>query len=158
MTIEFVAAPPVAPPALHPLLARLMDLNGAPSLDATTFDAWAAQPGHALVVFTEDPVMHRETLDLAVIVPELAAALPGRFRTALLLQTPAREIARRYGFKRWPAVVLLRDGQYVGAIDGLREWQEYVDELTRLLGAEPCRPPTIGIPVAAAGDAEHCHH
>ena len=34
-------------------------------------------PAHALLVFTEDPVRFKETLDLAVIVPELAARVPG---------------------------------------------------------------------------------
>ncbi|MCU0940396.1 MAG: hydrogenase, partial [Burkholderiaceae bacterium] len=77
----------------------------------------------------------------------------------VLLQAPARVIAKRYGFRRWPALVVLADGQYVGAIDGLREWQEYLDELGTLLVAPPGRAPTIGIAVTAAGadDGHHCH-
>lgn len=148
----------VAPPAPHPLLERMMSLLGAPALAAGDFDAWAAQPGHALVVFSEDPVLYRETLDLAVIVPELAQAFAGRFRVGLLLQAPARALAPRYGFRRWPALVMLRDGKYVGAIDGLRDWRDYLDEVARLLDAEPTRSPAVGIAVkAAGGDAPHCH-
>jgi hydrogenase-1 operon protein HyaE len=139
--------------AVHPLLARMMATLDAPALDASDFDAWAARPGHALVVFSEDPVLYRETLDLAVIVPELARAFAGRFRVGLLLQAPARALAPRYGFRRWPALVMLRDGQYVGAIDGLRDWREYLDEVGRLLEAEPTRPPTVGIAVRAVGAA-----
>ncbi len=135
----------------HPLLSRMMAALDAPALDAKDFDAWAAQPGHALVVFSEDPVLYRETLDLAVIVPELARAFAGRFRVGLLLQAPARALAPRYGFRRWPALVMLRDGRYVGAIDGLRDWREYLDEIARLLEAEPTRPPTVGIAVRAVG-------
>jgi hydrogenase-1 operon protein HyaE len=132
---------------------------GAPALDPQAFDAWAEAPGHALVFFSEDPVMYRETLDVAVIAPELAKAYPGRFRCALLLPDAARAIAVRYGFRRWPALVLLRDGKYVGAIDGLRDWNDYVEALGALLAAEPTRPPSIGIPVTQAGaaDAPHCH-
>lgn len=146
-------------PAVHPLIARLASLLDAPILAAEQFDAWAAPSGHALVMFTEDPVLYRETLDLAVIVPELAQAFPGRFRTAVLLQAAARAIAPRYGFRRWPALVLLKDGRYVGAIDGLRDWQDYVEELQRLLEAQPCRPPSIGIAVKAADqdDSHPCH-
>ncbi len=140
-----------APPAPHPLLARMMTVLGVPALDAADFDAWVAQPGHALLVFSEDPVLYRETLDLAVIVPEIARAFPGRFRVGLLLQAPARALAPRYGFRRWPALVMLRDGRYVGAIDGLRDWQEYLDEVARLLEAEPTRPPTVGVAVRAVG-------
>lgn len=156
MTIE--TAVRSAPPAIHPLIERLCATLAAPVLDAAGFDAWADAPGHALVVFTEDPALYRETLDVAVIVPELAHAFAGRFRTGVLLQAAARALAPRYGFRRWPALVLLKDGRYVGAIDGLRDWQEYVDELDALLAAEPTRPPSIGIAVKAAGeDARSCH-
>ena len=134
----------------HPLLDRLVALAPATVLDPATFDAWVGEPGHALLVFTEDPVVYRETLDLAVIVPELTAAMPGRFRTGVLLPVPARAIASRYGFRRWPALVLLKDGHYVGTIDGLRDWQVYLDELAALLAAEPVRPPSIGIAVTTA--------
>jgi hydrogenase-1 operon protein HyaE len=145
--------------ALHPLIERLCTLTDAPLLDANGFDDWAQAPGRALVVFTEDPALYRETLDLAVIVPELAQAFAQRFRVGVLAQAPARKLAARYGFRRWPAIVVLADGQYVGAIDGLREWQEYLDELGRLLDAPASRAPSIGIAVKADGtdDHQHCH-
>ena len=144
---------------LHPLLARLSDGFGFRTLDATDVDTLAAGSGHVLLVFTEDPERYRETLDLAVIVPELAREFSGRFAVAVLLPESARAIAPRYGFRRWPAMVLLRDGDYVGAIDGVRDWSEYRLELARLLEAPTSRPPTIGIAVKAAGqlDESACH-
>jgi hydrogenase-1 operon protein HyaE len=153
------AAPAAAPRAMHPLLERLVGLCGAAVLEPGGFDAWAGEPGTALLVFTEDPVLYRETLDLAVIVPELAQVLPGGFRTGVLLPAAARALAPRYGFRRWPALVLLKDGHYVGAIDGLREWQVYLEELARLLASEPTRPPSVGIAVTAEGGpaARGCH-
>jgi len=159
MTIEVATTARRAPAAVHPLIERLCATLAAPLLDAAGFDAWTNAAGHALAVFTEDPAQHHETLDLAVIVPELARAFPARFRAGVLLQAAARALAPRYGFRRWPALVLLKDGRYVGAIDGLRDWQEYVDELGTLLNAEPTRPPSIGIAVRTAGegDAPHCH-
>ena len=144
---------------LHPLLARLSDGFGFRTLDAADFDTLASGTGHVLLVFTEDPERYRETLDLAVIVPELAREFSGRFAVAVLLPESARAIAPRYGFRRWPAMVLLRDGDYVGAIDGVRDWSEYRLELARLLEAPTSRPPTIGIAVKAAGqlDESACH-
>ena len=143
---------------LHPLLVRLVEQTGAAVLDAERFDAWAEQPGPAMAVFVEDPERYKETLDLAVIVPELHASRRGRFRVALLPPDAARLVARRYGFARWPAFVMLRDGRYLGAVDGIRDWDVYLDELDRLLAAAPSRPPTIGIPVTVAGSAESsCH-
>jgi hydrogenase-1 operon protein HyaE len=144
---------PAVAPALHPLLMRLVTLTGASVLDAETFDAWAQLPGAAMLVFMDDPDRQKEALDLAVIVPELHASRAERFRVALLPPAAARRLASRYGFARWPAFVMLRDGQYLGAVDGLRDWDDYVAELDRLLVAEPTRPPTVGIPVIVAGQA-----
>lgn len=151
-----MSAIPAAPP-LHPLLEQLVTRHGFQPVDADTLDAFAGQPGHALLVFTEDPVRYKETLDLAVIAPQVAQAYAGRFRCAVLLPADARKAATRYGFARWPALVVLKDGQYVGAIDGLRNWEDYVGEVERLLAAEPSRAPSIGIAVRTTGAAGHCH-
>jgi len=152
-------AAPASPAPLHPLLLRLVQETGAAVLDSETFDAWAEQPGAAMVVFAEDPERYKETLDLAVIVPELHASRARRFRVALLPPPASRTLASRYGFARWPAFVMLRDGRYVGAVDGIRDWDVYIGELDRLLAAPPSRPPTIGIPVTVAGRSEpsSCH-
>jgi hydrogenase-1 operon protein HyaE len=152
-------AAPTTLPALHPLLARLVVETGASVLDPQSFDGWARQPGDAMLVFAEDPDRYKETLDLAVIVPELQASRPGRFRVALLPPEASRALAPRYGFARWPAFVMLRDGQYLGAVDGIRDWDVYLAELDRLLAAAPSRPPTVGIAVTVAGQSASpsCH-
>jgi hydrogenase-1 operon protein HyaE len=144
---------------LHPLLARLVQLTGAALPGAEDFDAWANAPGTAMVVFADEPERYKETLDIAVIVPELHAAAARAFRVALLPPAAARALAPRYGLARWPAFVLLRDGQYLGAVDGIRDWDVYLAELQRLLAANPSRPPGVGIAVTAAGGAgePNCH-
>jgi hydrogenase-1 operon protein HyaE len=154
-----VIAPTAAPTALHPLLLRLVRLTGGAVLDADTVDTWINQPGAAMLVFAEEPDRYKETLDLAVIVPELHAGRAGAFRVGLLVPAAARALASRYGFARWPAFVMLRDGRYVGAVDGIRDWDEYLGELDRLLAGAPTRPPTIGIRVKVAGqpDSPSCH-
>ena len=145
-----------APRTLHPLIAQLFSKHGYTEVDAGSLDAFRQQSGHALLLFTEDPLRVRETLDLAVIVPELTRAFPQRFRVGVLLPEAARPLHARYGFRRWPAFVVLREGEYVGAIDGLRNWEEYLQEVARLLDAAPTRPPTVGIAVQTAGSASSC--
>jgi len=149
MTIPMPAGP--ADARSHPLIARLLAQDGVVEVDGGNVDALAARGGHVLLVFTEDPARFKETLDLAVIVPELQRAFAGRFAVGVLLPEAARAVAVRYGFRRWPALVLLRDGDYIGAVDGLREWSEYVAEIARLLAAPAARAPSIGIAVTAAG-------
>lgn len=146
------AAPPV-----HPLLAQLFARHGCTEITADNIDAFVGGAGHAMLVFTDDPLRLRETLDIAVIVPELMQAFPGRFRVGVLLPEAARALSARYGFRRWPAFVMLKDGKHVGAVDGLRSWDEYVKEVAQLLETAPTRPPTIGIAVkTASADVHGC--
>lgn len=151
-----MTVPATDAPALHPLLEQLFSRHGFARVDLASLDAFVDAPGHALLVFTEDPVRYKETLDLAVIAPEVARTFAGRFRVGVLLPPDARKAAQRYGFARWPALVLLQDGRYVGAVDGLRTWEEYVEDVRRLLDAGPTRAP-IGIAVTSAGAAGRCH-
>ena len=147
-----------AAPALHPLLQRLVQKTSGCLVDAAAFDAWAAPPGAAMAVFAEAPERYKETLDLAVIVPELHAAAARAFRVGLLEPAAARALAPRYGLARWPALVMLRDGQYLGAVEGLRDWEDYVGQIGRMLAAAPVRPPGVGIAVRpAAGGEPPCH-
>jgi hydrogenase-1 operon protein HyaE len=142
----------------YPLVAQLFSKHGYAEVTPASFRQWSQKPGRALLLFIEDPGRFKETLDLVVIVPELARAFPGRFQVGVLLPDAAREVAVRYGFRRWPAFVILADGQYVGAVDGLRNWDEYLAEVSRLLDAAPTRPPTIGIAVKGGDEsAGNCH-
>lgn len=147
-----------APLREHPLFQRLFGQLGYVELDADAVDAFAAGTGESLLFFAEDPARVRETLDLAVILPEIEKAFAGRFRVGVLLPGAAHAVARRYGFRRWPALVMLRGGEYVGTIDGIQDWDVYTARVAELLAAPVSRPPGIGIPVTpAGGDAGHCH-
>ena len=136
-----------------PLIAQLFAKHGFTEVRAENFAAFTEAAGHTLLLFTEDPIRIKETLDVAVILPEIVRAYPGRFAVGVLLPAEARAFQPRYGFRRWPAFVMLKDGQYVGAVDGLRNWAEYIEDVARLLAAAPTRAPTVGIAVKGAGDA-----
>ena len=139
--------------AAYPLVEQMFSRHGCSELRDDGIEAFLAQPGHALLVFTEDPMRFKETLDLVVIVPQLQRAFPGRFAVGVLLPEAARKVQVRYGFNRWPALVMVKDGQYVGAIDGLRNWDEYMQQMQALLDAAPTRPPSVGIAVRGPGTA-----
>jgi len=142
--------------ASYPLVAQLFGRHGFTRVDGANFDAFASRPGHALLLFLEDPGRFKEMLDIAVIVPELMRAFPGRFAVGVLLPEAARRFQARYGFNHWQALVMLNDGRYVGVIEGLRDWEPYVEQLTALLAAAPTRPPTVGIPVRGAAPPTGC--
>lgn len=149
-----IASPSSRATFSHLLFDRMFDEFGFANVRAEDFEPFAARPGHALLFFSEDPVRYRETLDLAVILPEIVNAFADRFRVGVLLPDVARAMATRFGVRRWPALVMLRDGGYIGVIEGLRNWDEYLAEVAHLLAAPPSRPPTIGIAVKAVGQVD----
>jgi len=158
MTIAMPNAP-AADLRAYPLIAALFERHGCTEVESGNFVAFTQRSGNALLLFTEDPARYRETLDLAVIVPEIARAFPGRFAVGVLLPEAARALQPRYGFRRWPALVLVRGGEYVGAIDGLRGWDEYLAQVAALLEAPATRAPSVGITVKGTGEtAAGCGH
>jgi hydrogenase-1 operon protein HyaE len=141
----------IRPAVEPPLVTRLIEQLGATRLDEAGFNEFIAGAGHTVLFFTEDPLRIKETLDVAVILPEIAAAVPQRLRIGVLPPALANAKAALYGVRRWPALVFLRDGGWLGNVEGLRDWAEYVAATNEVL-AGPARalPPKV-IPVGAAG-------
>jgi hydrogenase-1 operon protein HyaE len=144
--------------AQHPLLQRLVSHHGASLVGPADAADWEARPGTSALLFSGDPVRFPEGLDVAVVLPELQAAFPGAFRIGVAEREQEEAFARRYGSQRWPSLVFLRDGAYLGVVSGMKDWTVYLEEVAAVLAATPRRAPTVGIPVVAAGaDASACH-
>lgn len=143
--------------SLHPLIQRLALGPAACSVDAAGHDAFVATPGTHALCFCGDPVRFPEALDIAVVLPELQRASGGAFDIGVVARADEDAIARRWGVQRWPSLVLVRGGLWLGSIAGMQDWDVYQRELAAILQAEPKRPPGIGIPVVAAGATDACH-
>jgi hydrogenase-1 operon protein HyaE len=142
-------------PPLHPLLARLVADRGYSLLGLDAVDRFIAAPGEAIVFVTDDPATQKEVLDVAVILPELVRPGPAAPRVALLDPSAARSAAARFGTRRTPALVYYRDGGYLGAIEGLLNWAEFVGQHGAMLAGKVRREPTVGVAVSAV--APGCH-
>lgn len=140
----------------YPLLERLTHELHYAAPTQETFDTFAARAGDTLLFFADDPERSKETLDLAVIVPEIARTFGARLEVGVLFPSVANAIAPRYGVRRWPALVMLRDGQYVGAIEGLRDWDDYRSRIATLLDSEPSAPPQPFIPLRSESAPAAC--
>jgi hydrogenase-1 operon protein HyaE len=132
-----------------PLVARLVEQHDAVRLDAEGFDDFVAAPGQAVLFFTEDPQRFREVNDLAVILPEIRRVAPRPFRIGILPPALANARAAQWGVRRWPALVFVRSGEWLGNVEGLRDWAEYVALAAALLEGETRPMPARVIPVAA---------
>lgn len=99
-------------------------------------------PGRACLLFLDDPDRVPESWDLAVILPELLQLSGEPLRAALVRPGRLRRVEQHFGLRRMPALVLLRDGGYLGTLDGLRDWSDYVAELPRLFAGAVVTPPS----------------
>jgi len=130
-----------------PLIRNLVESRGFPLLQASTLEAFLKANEHSLLFFTEDPGRYPESDDVAVILPELMKVFGDRCAAAVVHRDAEKPLQQRFGFSAWPALVLMRGEDYLGAITRVQDWSDYLSEIHRLLAADPRRPPTIGIPV-----------
>lgn len=138
----------------HPLIDRLAREAGACDVDPAGIEAFEAASGDAVLFFGGDPVRFPECLDVAVVLPELQAAYGG-LRIGIVPREVEDALARRYAVQRWPSLVFLRGGGYLGTVSGMKDWDDYLRELQILRAATPGRrpSPTIALHPAGAG----CH-
>ncbi len=132
-----------------PLIQRLFEDYGYPEIDQENLEAFLQGPGVHVLFFTGDPKQHRETNDVAVVLPELVKAFPGQLNPGVVSREAEKALRVQYGFRRWPALVFLRRKGYLGAITGIRIWADYLTEVRALLASEPKQPPSFDTPVAA---------
>jgi hydrogenase-1 operon protein HyaE len=136
----------------HPLVARLLDEFGYPEITLANHDEFAAKPGMNVLFFPGDARTVRDATDVAVVLPELVQAFQGKLRPGVVtdFRGDGTQLRKHYGFRRWPALVFVRGGAYVGAITGIQNWSDYLEEIGELLLAPPRRPPDLSIPVLAS--------
>ncbi|MFZ2449727.1 MAG: hydrogenase [Methylovulum miyakonense] len=124
-----------------PLIDQLQSRHGLPLLDADNYDPFVYGNGTVVLFFCNDPVHFPESNDVAVILPELLKAFSGRLQAAVVGKPIERELQARFRFTRWPSLVFLRGGEYLGVISGIRDWQDFMQETVRILAATPSQPP-----------------
>lgn len=118
------------------LFEKLLSRPGFSKLDAENFEEVKQQSGHLMLFCTGDPQQRPESLDLAIILPELYQAFSEQFRVGVVASDIEELVQQCYGIQQWPCLVLLRDGEYLGSIPRLRDWAEYLQEIANLLKAQ----------------------
>ena len=134
----------------HPLIQQLFDEHHYPEVSLESHAQFIGRPGIGVLFFAGDPKRFRETTDVAVVLPELDNAFAGNLRPGVVASAAERELQLHYGFSAWPALVFVRDGDYLGAITGIQNWSDYLQQISELIVAEarPLRP--VRVPVVSA--------
>ena len=133
----------------HPLIQQLVDLYHYPLVTQDSHDAFIRRPGVSVLFFAGDPKRYRDTTDVAVVLPELDKAFAGQLQPGVVAPDAERGLQLHYGFSAWPALVFLRDGDYLGAITGIQNWSEYLQQIEVLMAAQAQPLHTVKVPVVS---------
>ena len=122
---------------IHPLILRLERDFGYPRLasrhDVTEF---TARPGTHCLFIPGDARRNLETADAAVILPELRQAFRNAFDVAVIddaIEADLREATRAL---KTPGILFFRDGEFLGAIEKVRDWSDYLGRIGHILSLQ----------------------
>jgi hydrogenase-1 operon protein HyaE len=117
-----------------PLIEKLLTRNGYPRVDASTVEAFINGDGDRVLFLTGDPAKNLETDDLAVILPELVKAFQNRFQPAIVDRALEQSLRERFDIWPLPSLIFIEQGRLKGAIAKIRDWDDYLSEIGRILG------------------------
>ena len=135
----------------HPLIDRLLNELGYPEIGLDNHDAFVAEPGMNVVFFPGDPGTVKDATDVAVVLPELVAAFKGQLRPGVVTDVfgDGKTLKMQYGFREYPSLVFVREGDYIGTISRVQDWADYLKTISEFLKATPRRAPGFSIPVVS---------
>ncbi|PZV37044.1 hydrogenase-1 expression HyaE [Mesorhizobium kowhaii] len=140
-----------------PVLTMMMERHRIPVVDEANIDAF----DFTALFFPGDWLRLAESNDVAVILPELVQAFQGVFKPIVVSRESERKLQSRYRFNAFPALVFLRNGEYLGTIKRVLDWEDYLTEIAGILTREPSAPPPFEFPEACAThdrrDHDHFH-
>lgn len=123
-----------------PLIAALSERYGLPVVDETTIDAFlapaAGEAPHTLLFFTGDPASRAETLDVAVVMPEILAVFQQRLRGAVVARAAEAALAGRFRVAVHPSLVVTRGGDPIAVMPKIRDWSDYMEKIDAALAPD----------------------
>lgn len=131
------------------LIDRLTESHGYPLLDEGNFEDFIHRHDEAVLFFTEDPKRYKESLDVAVILPELVKTLDRDLAPAVVSRGYENRVSERFHVRQWPSLVFLRRGAYLGQIPRVQDWQDYLDLARDILETPAGQGSLKGIPTVS---------
>jgi hydrogenase-1 operon protein HyaE len=141
-----------------PLLQSIVEREGYRVVTDSDLAA-AAEPILFTMLFVAgDAERIAESNDVAVVVPELDKAFEGAVTVLVADRDSERDIQRRYRFNAFPALIFLRHGEYLGCIQRVQDWTDYLREIPDILAREPSNPPPFEFPDGCGAPQPNLQH
>lgn len=145
-------------PMFSPLLQSIIERENYRVVTDDDLDA-AAEPNLFTMLFVAgDAERIAESNDVAVVVPELDKAFEGAVTVLIADRDSERDIQRRYRFNAFPALIFLRHGEYLGCIQRVQDWTDYLREIPDILAREPSNPPPFKFPDGCGAPQPNLQH
>ncbi|QKV17314.1 hydrogenase-1 expression HyaE [Oricola thermophila] len=129
-----------------PLLQSVIDREGYRVVADDELDTVATALPFSMLFVAGDAARIAESDDVAVVVPELEKALAGAVTVLVADRASERDIQRRFRFNAFPALIFLRYGEYLGVIQRIQDWNDYLRDIPQILASEPSDPPPFKFP------------
>ena len=129
-----------------PLLQSIIDREGIAVVTDEDLEAITSELPFTMLFVAGDAERIAESNDVAVVVPELARALGSAVTPLVAARASERDIQRRYRFNAFPALIFLRNGEYLGVIQRIQDWTDYLRVIPEILSREPSDPPRFELP------------
>ena len=134
------------PQQFSPLLQSIIEKHDYTVVDEESLAAFTTANEHVVLFFAGDAERLGESNDAAVILPELHSVFRDVLVPAVVSREAERGLQRRYRFNAFPALIFLRDGEYLGTIQRVLDWADYLREIPEILGRMPSDPPPFKLP------------
>ena len=128
----------------------MQELN-YPEITLDNHDSFVELPGLNVLFFPGNPDTVKDATDVAVVLPELIATFAPQLNPGVIADTfgAGQKLKQKYGFTHYPALVFVRDGEYVGTIARIQDWGDYLSQINILLASPGRRAPGFSIPVVS---------
>jgi hydrogenase-1 operon protein HyaE len=124
-------------------LRSLSEKHGVVPVDETSVDAFLTtapnEAEHKILFFAGDPSQRGETLDVAIILPQLLEAFTGRLRAAIVAAPAEAALKDRFHVGVFPSLVVTRGGETLGVLPKVYDWPDYIARIEAML--RPDAPP-----------------
>jgi hydrogenase-1 operon protein HyaE len=117
----------------YPLIERLTEDLCYPQASVENLAELIAHHEILVLFFAGNPDRFPESLDVAVILPELINSYKGRLTAATVAIGDEEKLRDKYHFNQWPSLVFLRRGVHIGTISKVKDWSEYLSQINQFL-------------------------
>lgn len=115
-----------------PIVENMLERTGLPTVTADTVTEFLNSGPSAVLFFCEDPKRYPESNDVAMALPEILKEYQGMVG-GLVEQSFEHELQKQFDFTVWPALAFFKSGHYLGAITGIQNWDDYLNQINALL-------------------------